>query len=123
MDPDQEAHMWLMTIYGFYSIVRKHGSEYRVLSRERKDLENLVQGVPLPHAGIMENDHTDYRFRIIVKKEDVLAALRFLGDTLDYSNFKNTIGFRATFSPHSWRCPVLSQPRSCVRVNGMRGHS
>lgn len=83
--------MWLMTRCGFYAIVRKQENEYHVRSRERKDLENLIQGVPLPHAAIVESEHTDYRFRIIVKKEDVLAALRFLGESLDYSNFKNTI--------------------------------
>ncbi len=83
--------MWLMTKYGFYSIVRKEANGYHVRARERKDLENLVQYVPLPQAEILESEHTDYRFRIIVKKEDVLAVLRFLGDNLDYGNFKNTI--------------------------------
>ncbi len=83
--------MWLMTKHGFYSIVRKQEDVYHVRAREQKDLENLVQGVPLPRATIVESDYTDYRFRIIVKKEHVLAVLRFLGDNLDYSNFKNTI--------------------------------
>ena len=83
--------MWLMTKHGFYSIVEKQPDEYHVRSRERVDIENLVNRVPLPSAQISESDYTDYAVRIIVGKEDVLAIMRFLGDTLDYDNFKNKI--------------------------------
>lgn len=80
-----------MTKYGFYSIVQKQAREYHVRARERKDVENLVRCVPLPHAQIKESERTDYAFRIVVGQADVLAILRFLGETLDYSNFKDTI--------------------------------
>ena len=80
-----------MTKYGFYSIVEKQPDEYHVRARERRDVENLVRGVPLPHAGILESSQTDYAVRIIVKKDDVLAILRFLGESLDYDNFKAMI--------------------------------
>ena len=83
--------MWLMTKYGFYSIVQKRPDEYHIRARERKDLENLVAGVPLPEAQIQESDITDYAFRIIAPKADVHAVLHFLGDHLDYSNFKARI--------------------------------
>lgn len=83
--------MWLMTKYGFYSIVQKQPDEYHVRGRERKDIENLVVGVPLPDAEIKESKDTDYSDRIIVGKSDVLAILNFLGETLDYSNFKEKI--------------------------------
>ena len=83
--------MWLMTKYGFYSIVQKRPDEYHIRARERKDLENLVAGVPLPEAQIQESDITDYAFRIIAPKADVDAVLHFLGDHLDYSNFKARI--------------------------------
>lgn len=83
--------MWLMTKYGFYSIVQKQSGEYHVRARERQDIENLIKNIPLPHITIKESNHTDYPFRIVVEREDVLTILRFLGETLDYSNFKDTI--------------------------------
>lgn len=51
-----EARVWLMTEFGFYSIVQKRPDEYHIRARERKDLENLVAGVPLPQAQIQESD-------------------------------------------------------------------
>jgi len=86
-----EVLMWLMTKYGFYSIVQKRPDEYHVRGRERKDIENLVVGVPLPRAEIRESPDTDYAVRIIVRKPEVLAILNFLGENLDYSNFKDKI--------------------------------
>jgi hypothetical protein len=83
--------MWLMTKHGFYSIVEKKPGEFHIRTRVRKDLENLVERVPLPGAEIYANKTTDYTFRIIVGKGDVLKVMQFLGDSLDYSNFKNTV--------------------------------
>jgi len=80
-----------MTKYGFYSIVQKEAGAYHVRARERKDVENLVRCVPLPRAQIKESERTDYAFRIVVGQADVLAILRFLGETVDYSNFKDMI--------------------------------
>lgn len=60
-------------------------------ARERKDIENLLKCIPLPHMKINESDHTDYAFRLIANQEEVLAILRFFGETLDYSNFKDKI--------------------------------
>lgn len=83
--------MWLMTKHGFYSIVQKKPNEYHVHARVRKDLENLVERVPLRGAEIHSSQQADYPFRIVAGKENVLKVMQFLGDTLDYSNFKNTI--------------------------------
>ena len=84
--------MWLMTKYGFYSIVQKQPGEYHVRSRERKDIENLVTRLPLAQVQIIESKRSDYAFRIIVRKEDVVVIMKFLGETIDYDNFKNKIG-------------------------------
>jgi hypothetical protein len=83
--------MWLMTKHGFYSIVQKKPDEFHVRARVRKDLENLVAHVPLPGAEIHTSKTTDYPFRIIVGPKDVLKVMQIFGETLDYSNFKNTI--------------------------------
>ena len=83
--------MWLMTKYGFYSIVQKQPGEYHVRSRERQDIENLMTHLSLAQGEIIESERSDYAFRIIVKKEDVEAILKFLGATIDYDNFKDKI--------------------------------
>ena len=83
--------MWLMTKHGFYSIVRRKAGEYHVRSRERLDLENLLKGVPLPGARIVDTPTADYCCRIIADEKTVLAILEFLGKTLDYPNFKALI--------------------------------
>jgi hypothetical protein len=83
--------MWLMTKHGFYSIVQKKPGEYHVRSRERQDLENLMKGVPLPKVMIVETPEADYACRIVANEANVLAILTFLGQTLDYPNFKSKI--------------------------------
>lgn len=87
-----EVAMWLMTKYGFYSIVQKEPGTYHIRARERHDLENLIELVPLKKVGLVETKLSDYHFRIIVRRDTVLAILAFLGDTLDYDNFKDCIG-------------------------------
>ncbi|MDQ2730039.1 MAG: hypothetical protein M3Y56_00130 [Armatimonadota bacterium] len=83
--------MWLMTKYGFYSIVDKKPDEYHVRSRERLDLENLIAAIPLAGATIIETPEADYACRIIINKDTLLPLLSRLGETLDYSNFKSKI--------------------------------
>jgi hypothetical protein len=83
--------MWLMTKHGFYSIVEKKTGEFHIRARVRKDLENLVARVPLTGAEIHAGKGADYPFRIITGKGDVLKVMRFLGDTLDYDNFKDAV--------------------------------
>lgn len=83
--------MWLMTKHGFYSIVEREPGEFHVRGRERQDLQHLLDGVPLPHVELFETPDADYRFRIVVDSDIVLAILTFLGETLDYGNFKGKI--------------------------------
>jgi hypothetical protein len=83
--------MWLMTKHGFYYIVQKKPNEFHIRARVRKDLENLAERVPLSGATIHSSKEADYTFRIIAGEKDVLKVMQFLADTLDYSNFKNTV--------------------------------
>lgn len=86
--------MWLITKYGFFSVVQKAGSakdELTVRSRVRADLESLKLKY-LPELGtITESPSTDYRYRAKAKRSDVMAALvKAVGD-IDYSNFKDEV--------------------------------
>ena len=83
--------MWLMTRHGFYSIVEKRPGEFHVRARERQDLQNLVERVPLPGATIVATPKADYAARLIVDQATVLQIMRYLGATVDYPNFKGQI--------------------------------
>jgi len=56
--------MSLMTKHGFYSIIQNKAGEFHIRSRVRKDLENLVECVPLSEAKILSTKEADYPFRI-----------------------------------------------------------
>ncbi len=65
--------------------------EYPVRARERQDLQNLVDRAPLQGAVIIDTQNADYCCRIVTDKATVLAILEYLGESLDYSNFKGKI--------------------------------
>ena len=80
--------MWLMTDFGFFSIVKKEGEGHlTVRARKKKDLLSLKQRY-LPSAGAIEtSDYTDYRYRIHVPGEAFAEALRDIA----YPNFKSAV--------------------------------
>jgi 8-oxo-dGTP pyrophosphatase MutT (NUDIX family) len=87
--------MWLMTKFGFFSIVQKPGDAgagmLTVRARVRADLEAL-RAAYLPEMGeITENAGTDYRHRACVPREALAAALRQIVLDIDYGNFKNAV--------------------------------
>jgi len=98
--------MWLMTKHGFYSIVQKKQGEFHIRARVRKDLENLVTRMPLAGAKIRSSKETDYPYRLIAGREVVTKVIQFLGDTLDYSNFKSTV---AEIRDQQEKLPVYEQ--------------
>jgi 8-oxo-dGTP pyrophosphatase MutT (NUDIX family) len=87
--------MWLITRYGFFSIVEKPGDKAKacltVRSRVREDLERLRAAL-LPELGeIAESQSNDYRFRAKASKPAVAQAMAQAAMDIDYSNFKNTV--------------------------------
>ncbi len=90
--------MWLLTPYGFFSIVEKPGDAaggvLTLRARVRSDLDALRAAV-LPELGpTEEGKNTDYRFRARAPRAAVAAAMARLVETLDYSNFKNAVADR-----------------------------
>lgn len=83
--------MWMMTKHGFYSIVQKSDGIH-VRSRERQDLDNLKKlcGVTL-RAEIKETPSNDYRFRMVVERDDLYFVMSNVAEACDYSNFKAQI--------------------------------
>lgn len=90
--------MWLMTRHGFYSIVDKGEMEgIQIRARERKDLENLFgddRALDYDTHQILETPHNDYRYRVIVNQVRLRSVLHWLGNDIDYPNFKGEIDKR-----------------------------
>ena len=83
--------MWLMTKHGFYSIVERKEGEFHIRSREAKDLQNLVDRVPLEGCEVINTPEADYAARIVTDRDTVRKVMVFLADSLDYPNFKGRI--------------------------------
>jgi hypothetical protein len=87
--------MWLMTRFGFFSIVQKSGDAemgmLTVRARVRADLEAL-RAAYLPEMGeIAVNAGTDYRYRARVPRAALAAALQQIVLDIDYANFKAAV--------------------------------
>lgn len=90
--------MWLITPFGFFSIVAKPGDAkagmLTIRARLRSDLERLRDGY-LPGLGaITENTGTDYRFRAQAAKAEVASAMAAIASRIDYSNFKSEVAMK-----------------------------
>ncbi len=81
--------MWIATKYGFFSIVAK-GDEFHVRARAKQDLEELLAATEL-NEPVQVWPGADYRYRVIVGAKDIPVLFQKLGESIDYSNFKNMI--------------------------------
>jgi 8-oxo-dGTP pyrophosphatase MutT (NUDIX family) len=87
--------MWLITNFGFFSIVQKPDDEsagtLTVRSRVRRDLEALRDRY-LPEMGeIVVGGGTDYRYRAKISREALATAVGQIVRDIDYSNFKSSV--------------------------------
>lgn len=87
--------MWILTNFGFFSVVQKPGDKaaglITVRSRVRADLENL-RAQYLPDMGIIEEDAgTDYRYRARVPHQSFAQAAKKIALDVDYPNFKDSV--------------------------------
>jgi hypothetical protein len=94
--------MWLITPVGFFSIVQKPGDRSRntltVRARVRSDLDALRDQY-LPGLGeIIESNTNDYRFRAVVPREQVAAAMARMVETLNYANVKGEVTKRQGYA-------------------------
>ena len=101
--------MWLMTRYGFYSIVQKDDGIH-IRAREREDLERLIAALKARNTmatgddyqillidarhqdpQILETPANDYRWRFIVPRYTLGQVMAIMGESIDYPNFKAQI--------------------------------
>ena len=85
--------MWMITRYGFYSVVQSQIDKSKMMLRAR-DVNHLrnLQKVYSPIEGltILSASDTDYPYRIILTQDQWLKVAEFLAhDCTEYSNFKD----------------------------------
>ena len=84
--------MWLITNFGFFSIVQKKGdTDLTVRSRVRGDLETLRKKYLVGLGEITKSDVTDYRYRARVSHAELAKAMGKIVRDITYDNFKNCI--------------------------------
>ena len=78
--------MWVFTKHGFVAVVQHNAlpGHFQVKSRVVDPLENLW-----PEHDIEVIDWADYRFRVTVEKETVMAALSREMRSVLYTSFKD----------------------------------
>jgi 8-oxo-dGTP pyrophosphatase MutT (NUDIX family) len=90
--------MWMMTTFGFFSIVEKPSDRaagtLTVRARARADLDHLRAEI-LPGLGpTVDHAGTDYPYRAVAPRGEVAVALANLAMKLDYANFKDAVAAR-----------------------------
>jgi hypothetical protein len=119
--------MWIFISDAFVSIVAPRPGRgvdpqkfLIVRARVRGDIEKLF-----PRARIIANQGTDYRFRAIVPRAEVAAALAERASAIAYTNFKDTVTTQARHEAYFrvWSVMAeLQQPfRALPRLTSGRG--
>jgi hypothetical protein len=81
-----------MSRQGFFSIVKKGGEgEFQIRARAKRHLGNLIRAAHLDGQNIVESMSTDYRYRIIVKADQLHRVFEALEKSIDYDNVKGCI--------------------------------
>jgi hypothetical protein len=84
--------MWIMTQHGFYSIVASREQKgFLIRSRELQDIENALDIIGDEDLHVVRTPQADYRFRLIVSKEQLQRFMQHILSHIDYPNFKERI--------------------------------
>ena len=92
--------MWIMTPYGFFSVVCAHatgptasyGEAHPELMMIRSRNRNHLVALKSRFSGLPDIDEksgTDYPCRITAPRADVLRVMASMAEDVDYTNFKN----------------------------------
>ena len=86
--------MWVFTREGFFSVVHDRycePDEVMILARKAEDIERLTDALEGRVGLVLEFKHTDYRYRMAVKKITWAEYLRRSSMEIDYENYRDLI--------------------------------
>jgi hypothetical protein len=107
--------MWIVTNFGFFSVVRKpddvEGDMLTIRGRVRADLEALKSTYLPDAAPITEDKRADYRYRFKTTAFDFGVAMNRIALEIDYDNFKESVAVKQGWNRHD----IYSQVWSVLR--------
>jgi len=90
--------MWVFTKHGFMSAVQTSNDDQKIMvrSRDKTHLDSLIREYDLmadsaEPVQVIESPDSDYRFRIILSRNDWANLITVLACDVDYPNFKNEV--------------------------------
>jgi hypothetical protein len=87
--------MWLFTPFGFFSAVRKRGTDFlTVRARAAGDLERLRERYMPELSATITGGGTDYPYRATISHEAFAQGLARAARDIDYHNFKDEVAAR-----------------------------
>lgn len=109
--------MWICLPDSFLSVVHKDCEPDELLVRAR--MPGHIEAV-FPQAKVTQSRDTDYRYRAVLKRDDVAAALVSQVYQMEYPNFKNEARERRLHDAYAgfWNIHARLQPTA--PYSGMR---
>lgn len=84
--------MWLMTRFGFFSVVQKNDdSHLTIRARVKSDLDRLRRHYLPQLSETVGHGGTDYPWRAAAAKKDFAEAMKRIAEDIEYPNFKNEV--------------------------------
>jgi hypothetical protein len=83
--------MWLMTRYGFFSVVLKPNGEFQVRARAKRHLEALKARFKWKYK-VAATPAGDYGWRLVVPQAEFAAVCLALVAEITWDNFKTECG-------------------------------
>lgn len=109
--------MWVMTQFGFFSIVAHRTIPGSVLVRSRSHSDLLAFAVKLdPSPEIKATPRADYAFRLTATKGEVANVLLAATHEIDYDNFKNRVAETQGYERAGVYCEVWSTLREIQKT-------
>lgn len=120
--------MWIFLQNAMLSIVddKAHGASKTGRTKPAQKSRNLLVRGRLkgdiervfPKAVVTESLNTDYRYRALVRRDDVSAAMAKEVDRIDYGNFKNGVAgnLRHTAYFGAWAAMEAAQHKAAGRT-------
>ena len=96
--------MWLMTRFGFFSVVQKNDdSHLTIRARVKSDLDRLRRHYLPQLSETVGHGGTDYPWRAAAAKKDFAEAMKRIAEDIEYPNFKNEVSLSLAGSGRAHR--------------------
>lgn len=90
--------MWIMTKFGFFSVVEHKDNDqlFLVRARRKEHLQDLLdflkgKGEKVEDLGIVDRPYSDYSFAILMNKTWFSACMVRVMQDINYHNFKDAV--------------------------------